>query len=516
MRKLLAVLALLLPLAADAGTWDNRTLEPDGTSTFSWLSADTGDQQALHLGRCTTIAYSVQTYDAIGPTIELYLVPAENDGTSLFGTLIGSISNKTLQLSPPIPVGPYYLRPKVVASGGDVGTISVRCMGRMEASDASAALAVLPLLSTDAKLRGAADHSAIINLGVDYPGYMWIGQDAEGDYLPFGGTSSSVATTGTAAAIPATCGAEGALYVANDLLTLMTPGLTGGGTQHVLFQCDTNGAATDTWKRVWDSPHLWWQVHSGTVGTFQHTLEGAADHAFGHAIRQQLDGNGGCLQSTYKGGKTKQPLMTGDGVVYLPMGGQVLKDPDEDNLDDVDYLVGVMERGKGANIVRNSAAASAVASLNAADIGNGFGVMTYRGDWYGWVVRSDVATVTQFPCSGNDQAGACMGTDDFDGWNGNWAALARFHGPKPTQQGFPENRVDFAFKVGTWGYVFEPPAGEPVGSQNPWFYAGVVNEVPGSLTYTPVVAMCQHSGATDNIYARLERLGWAFNFHDWH
>lgn len=517
MRKFLASLILLLfPLAVEAGSWDHRPLEPGGTSTFSWTPSDSGAQQALHLSKCSSIAYSAQTYDASGENIELYLLPAELDDPAIYGVLIGTVVQTQMQLSTVIQTGPYYLRPVVVANGGAEGTISVRCMSSSgDARLGTSSLAVLPAISSDAAFRAAADSSPIISLGLNFPGYLWIGQDGEGDYLPFGATSSSVATTGTCAAIPASCASEGALYVANDVSTVLTTGCTGGGSRHVLFQCDTNGAATDTWHRVWRSPHLWQQVHSGTVGTFTHTLEEADIHRFGWAIRQQLTGNNACLQSTYKGGLSKQPLVTGDSVSYIPMGGMLGKvDVLERDLVDVDYLVGLIQRGNGATVVLDPNAGSAAAALNVANIGEGLGVMTYRGDWYGWVVRGGVATVVQFPCTGNYETSACMGTDQFVGWFEGWNVLIRWNSPKPSQDPAVENQVDFAFKSGPPGYYLEPIQADNVGAQNPWMFAGTIFTVPGVVTFTPVVTLCQHTGGDEDVFARLERMGFMHNLHD--
>ena len=303
------------------------------------------------------------------------------------------------------------------------------------------------------------------------------------------------------------------------MLNILTTPCTGGGTQRVLYQCDTNGAATDTWKRVWDSPHLWEQAQSGTVGTIRHTLEEPEIHRFGHAIRMELTGNNACLQSTYKGGRLKQPIHTGDSVSYIPMGGMIGRLPEggTQDFDTTDFAVGLIQRGNGTAVILNPAAATVATALNVADIDSGVGVLMYKGDWFGWIVRTGVAQLVQFPCTGSYETTACYGTDNTQGgWFNAWNVVVRMFSPKPSQDDFAETSTAFALKVGPPGYVLEPIQGDNLGAQNPWMYAGSIPEVPDVATYTPVVVLCQHTGGAMNPFARLERFGFIHNAHDWH
>ncbi len=105
---------------AATGSWNATALGPGGAATFTWTStSDTGDQPAIHAPTCGAIAYSAEVTGT--PAVSFFLVPTATTATAS-GTLIGSVSGTSRELSAEVAVGPYFVRPALstVASGGSV------------------------------------------------------------------------------------------------------------------------------------------------------------------------------------------------------------------------------------------------------------------------------------------------------------------------------------------------------------------------------------------------------------
>lgn len=121
--KSLLFALVLLAAPAYAGSWGSGFVPANGSATFTWLAADSGDQTAIPASACPSIQVAVVSGGG-SPIVALYATDSATQATTS-GTLLISATG-TQRVTVPQAFAGTFIRPTVVA-GASGGTISVRC-----------------------------------------------------------------------------------------------------------------------------------------------------------------------------------------------------------------------------------------------------------------------------------------------------------------------------------------------------------------------------------------------------